>query len=163
MVEKRWRAVCERENEASAPDDSLKYTVFHLLPSDSELVSAFVERKRREGSARGLGTRVSQSVKGSDSWVDDPITRHIIGLYINKEEDGDNNLLWPVILHMKGQFSVLVLPLVEPRHLKAYACLCKRSDCGNAVGVDDSLSSLLLDLPSITGYGHLRWHMQLVT
>lgn len=47
MVEKRWRAVCERENEASAVDDSLKYTVFHLLPSDSELVSAFVERKRR--------------------------------------------------------------------------------------------------------------------
>lgn len=163
MVEKRWRAVCERENEASAADDSLKYTVFHLLPSDSELVSAFVERKRGEGSTRGLGTRVSQSVKGSDSWVDDPITRHIIGLYINKDEDGDNNLLWPVILHMKGQFSVLVLPLVEPRHLKAYACLCKRSDCGNAVGVDDSLSSLLLDLPSITGYGHLRWHMQLVT
>lgn len=150
-MEKRWRAVCERKNEASAPDDSLKYTVFHLLPSDSELVSAFVERKRREGSARGLGTRVSHSVKGSDSWVDDPITRHIIGLYINKEEDGDNNLLWPVILHMKGQFSILVLPLVEPRHLKAYACLCKRSDCGNAVGVDDSLSSLLLDLPSITG------------
>lgn len=50
MVEKRWRAVCERENEASAADDSLKYTVFHLLPSDSELVSAFVERKRRYNS-----------------------------------------------------------------------------------------------------------------
>ena len=94
-------------------------------------------------------------MKGSDSWVDDPITRHIIGLYINKEEDGENNLLWPLILHIKGQYSVLVLPLVEPRHLKAYACLCKRSDCGNAVGVDDSLSSLLLDLPSITGYGKL--------
>lgn len=109
----------------------------------------------REGSARGLGIRVSQSAKGSDSWVDDPITRHIIGLYINKEEDGDNNLLWPLVLHMKGQYSVLVLPLVEPKHLKAYACLCKRSNCGNAVGVDDSLSSLLLDLPSITGYGKL--------
>ena len=94
-------------------------------------------------------------MKGSDSWGDDPITRHIIGLYINKEEDGENNLLWPLILHIKGQYSVLVLPLVEPRHLKAYACLCKRSDCGNAVGVDDSLSSLLLDLPSITGYGKL--------
>ncbi|XP_024027531.1 AP-5 complex subunit mu [Morus notabilis] len=151
VVEKRWRSACESKNETSAAEESLKYTVFPLLPTDSELVSAFVERKRREGSARGLGIRVSQSAKGSDSWVDDPITRHIIGLYINKEEDGDNNLLWPLVLHMKGQYSVLVLPLVEPKHLKAYACLSKRSDCGNTVGVDDSLSSLLLDLPSITG------------
>ena len=95
--------------------------------------------------------RVSYSAKGSDSWVDDPITRHILGLYINQEEEGDNNLLWPLVLHTKGQYSVLVLPLVEPKHLKAYALLCKRSDCGNAVRVDDSLSSLLLDLPSITG------------
>lgn len=109
----------------------------------------------REGSIRGFGIRVSQSAKGSDSWVDDPITRHIIGLYINKEEEGDNNMIWPLILHVKGQYCVLVLPLVEPRHLKAYARLCKRSDCGNAVGLDESLSSLLLDLPSITGYGKL--------
>lgn len=109
----------------------------------------------REGSARGFGIRVSQSSEGSDSWVDDPITRHIIGVYINKEEEGDNNLLWPLILHIKGNYCILVLPLVEPRHLKAYARLCKRSDCGNAVGGDDSLSSLLLNLPSITGYGKL--------
>lgn len=45
------------------------------------------------------------------------------------------------------------MPLVEPRHLKAYAKMCRRSDCGDAVGVDGSLSSLLLDLPCITGYG----------
>lgn len=114
----------------------------------------------REGSIRGCGIRVSQSAKGSDSWVDDPITRHIIGIYINKEEEGDdntnnNNLLWPLVLHRKGHFSILVLPLVEPRHLKAYARLCNRSDCGNAVGVEDSISSILLDLPSITGYGKL--------
>ena len=109
----------------------------------------------REGSARGFGIRVSQSSVGSDSWVDDPITRHIIGLYINKEEEGDNNLLWPLILHIKGNYCILVLPLVEPRHVKAYARLCQRSDCGNAVGADQSLSSLLLNLPSITGYGKL--------
>ncbi|KAL5541720.1 hypothetical protein UlMin_009430 [Ulmus minor] len=151
VVEKRWRGACKSENETSSVEDSLSYTVFPLLPSDSELVAAFVERKRREGSTRGLGIRVSQSAKGSDSWVDDPITRHIIGLYVNKEEEDDNNLLWPLILHIKGQYCVLVLPLVEPKHLKQYARLCKRSDCGNAVGVDESLSSLLLDLPSITG------------
>lgn len=92
----------------------------------------------------------------SDSWVDDPITRHIISLYVNKEEEGDNHLLWPLILHIKGHFCILVLPLVEPRHLKAYARICKRSDCGNAVGLDENVSSLLLDLPSITGYGKLH-------
>ncbi|KAJ7980166.1 AP-5 complex subunit mu-like [Quillaja saponaria] len=150
VVEKRWRAACKSENESS-DGDNLSYTVFSLLPTDSELASGFVERKNREGSAQGFGIRVSRSSPGSDSWVDDPITRHIIGLYINKQEKGDNNLLWPLILHIKGHNHILVLPLVEPRHLKAYARLCKRSDCGNAVGVDDSFSSLLLDLPSITG------------
>ena len=114
----------------------------------------------REGSIHGCGIRVSQSAKGSDSWVDDPITRHIIGVYISKEEGGDgnndiNNLLWPLVLHTKGHFCILILPLVEPRHVKAYARLCNRSDCGNAVGVEDSISSILLDLPSITGYGKL--------
>ncbi|KAI8004489.1 AP-5 complex subunit mu [Camellia lanceoleosa] len=149
VVEKRWRAACKTENEKSA--DSLKYAVLPLLPTDSELAVAFVDRKKREGSARGFGIRVAQSAEGSDSWVDDPITRHIISLYINKEEEGENHLLWPLILHIKSQYCILVLPLVEPCHLKAYARICKRSDCGNAVGVDGSVSSLLLDLPSITG------------
>lgn len=98
---------------------------------------------------------MAQSAEGSDSWVDDPTTRHIIGLYINKEVEGESYLLWPLIMHIKGQFCILVLPLVEPRHLHAYEELCKRLDCGNAIGVDESLSSLLLDLPSITGYGKL--------
>lgn len=109
----------------------------------------------REGSARGFGIRVTQSAEGSDSWVDDPITRHIISLFINKDEEGENNMLWPLILHMKGHYCILVLPLVEPQHLKAYAGVCRRSDCGNAIGVPGSLSSLLFDLPSITGYGKL--------
>ncbi|KAF3457236.1 hypothetical protein FNV43_RR01893 [Rhamnella rubrinervis] len=150
VVEKRWRVACKSENENSV-EGGLNYTVFPSLPTDSELVAAFVERRKREGSIRGFGIRVTQSTEGSDSWVDDPITRHIIGLYLNKEEEGDNNLLWPLILLVKGQYCILALPLVEPRHLKAYARLCKRSDCGNAIGVDESLSSLLLDLPSITG------------
>lgn len=98
---------------------------------------------------------MSQSVKGSDSWVDDPITRHVISLYINKEEKGEDNLMWPLVLHVKGPYSILVLPLVEPRHLKSYSRLCHTSDCGSAVGADEALSSLLMDLPSITGYGKL--------
>ncbi|KAF7837202.1 AP-5 complex subunit mu [Senna tora] len=152
VVEKRWRSACKSENEKSSGDElNLSDSMFTILPSDSELAAAFVERKNREGSVRGFGIRLSQSSPGSDSWVDDPITRHIIGLYINKEQEEDKNLLWPLILHVKGHYNIFVLPLVEPRHLKAYAKLCKRSDCGSALGVDDSLSSLLLDLPSITG------------
>ncbi|GFY85189.1 clathrin adaptor complexes medium subunit family protein [Actinidia rufa] len=145
VVERRWRAACKRENESCADD------VVPVLPTDSELASDFADRRRREGSIRGFGIRVAQSVEGSDSWVDDPITRHIISLYVNKEEEGENRLLWPLILHIKSHYCILVLPLVEPRHLKAYARIHKRSDCGNAVGADESVSSLLLDLPSITG------------
>ncbi|KAL3648920.1 hypothetical protein CASFOL_005323 [Castilleja foliolosa] len=143
VVERRWRVDCEKES-----DDNLKY---HMVPYDSEFSAAFVERKKREGSARGFGLRVSQSVKGSDSWVDDPITRHIISLHINKEEKGEYSLLWPLILHIKGPYSILVLPLVESHHLKSYSRMCNSSECGSAVGADENLSSLLLDLPSITG------------
>ncbi|XP_042050512.1 AP-5 complex subunit mu-like [Salvia splendens] len=142
VVEKRWRVACEKEST-----DDFKY---HMLPNDSDFSGAFSDRKKREGSARGFGVRVSQSVKGSDSWVDDPITRHVISLNINKEE-GENYLLWPLVLHIKGPYSILILPLVEPRHLKSYSRMCNSSDCGNAIGADDSLSSLLLDLPPITG------------
>ncbi|KAK8984131.1 hypothetical protein V6N11_029457 [Hibiscus sabdariffa] len=118
-VEKRWRAACQSENESSE-NDSVKYTVFSSLPSDSELAAAFSDRKTREGSVRGFGIRVSQSKEGSDSWVDDPITRHIAGFYINREEEGEDNLLWPLALHIKGPYCILILPLVEPRHVKAY-------------------------------------------
>ncbi|KAF5738658.1 AP-5 complex subunit mu isoform X2 [Tripterygium wilfordii] len=150
VVEKRWRTACNSEKERSS-EDPVKYTFRPFLPTDSELAAAFVDRKRREGSVRGFGIRVSQSAEGSDSWVDDPITRHIIGLSIDTEEAGENHLLWPLILHVKGPYCILLLPLVELRHVKAYASLCRRSDCGNGVGADGSLSSLLLDLPSITG------------
>ncbi|KAL8515430.1 hypothetical protein ACS0TY_014213 [Phlomoides rotata] len=143
VVDKRWRAACEKEG-----DDDFKY---HSLPNDSELAAAFIDRKKREGSARGFGLRLRQSVKGSDSWVDDPITRHIISLSISKEEKGENNLLWPLVLHIKGPYSILMLPLVEPRHLKSYSRMCNRSDCGSAIGADENLSSVLVDLPSITG------------
>ena len=107
----------------------------------------------REGSVRGYGFRVVQSTEGSDSWVDDPTTRHIVSLYINKEEEEEKYLLWPLVLHMKSPYYILVLPLVEPEHLRSYERMCNRSDCGNPIGVEESLSSLLLDLPSITGYG----------
>ncbi|KAL8524823.1 hypothetical protein ACS0TY_014437 [Phlomoides rotata] len=44
-----------------------------------------------------------------------------------------------------------MLPLVEPRHLKSYSRMCNRPDCGSAIGADENLSSVLVDLPSITG------------
>lgn len=146
-MERRWRLACERENKSSTD-----YPIVSYIPTESEIASAFIDRKTREGSVRGFGIRQSLSVEGSDSWVDDPITRHIISLHIKKEEERGDVLLWPLILHVKGHLCFLVLPLVEPHHLKAYMKLCKRPDCGNAVGADESLSSLLIDLPSITGY-----------
>ncbi|XP_057725170.1 AP-5 complex subunit mu [Arachis stenosperma] len=140
VVEKRWRAALNFESDE----------LFTSIPNDSELADAFMDRKQREGSARGFGVRrTHQSSPGSDSWIDDPITRHIVSLYITKEEQ--KNLLWPLILHIRGLFTVLVLPFVEPKHLKAYASLCKRPDCGSALGLDHGLSSLLIQLPSITG------------
>ncbi|KAK4795521.1 hypothetical protein SAY86_027847 [Trapa natans] len=150
VVEKRWRAACRNIDDGDS-QDTVMYAASSHLPSDSRLAAAFAERKTREGSRCGFGIRVTQSSEGSDSWVDDPTTRHIVGLYINKEKEGECYLLWPLIMHIKAQFCILVLPLVEPRHLRAYEALCKGSDCGNAVGVDGSYSSLLLDLPSITG------------
>lgn len=105
----------------------------------------------REGSARGFGIRINQSVEGSDSWVDDPITRHIISLCIKKEEEEKNRIVWPLVLHIKGLYCILVLPLVGPDHLKVYTRMRKRSDCGDAVGADENLSPFLLNLPSITG------------
>ncbi|KAJ8573773.1 hypothetical protein K7X08_010284 [Anisodus acutangulus] len=150
VVEKRWRAARERDKSCLE-----EYNVLPCLPTDSEIAAAFIDRNKREGSSRGFGVRINQSVKGSDSWVDDPITRHIISLCTKKEE---NRILWPLVLHIKGHYYILVLPLVEPDHLKTYTRMCKRSDCGNAAGADESLSSLLLNLPSITGafmVGHM--------
>ncbi|KAG1365427.1 AP-5 complex subunit mu [Cocos nucifera] len=149
VVERRWRLACEKEKESSAVED-YRYSAQPLLPTDVELASAFAERKKRQGSARGFGIRFSQSVQGSDSWVDDPITRHIITLYVNGEE-GDEFMLWPLVLHTKGSYYILVLPFVGPQQFKAYVRLFTRSDCGNSVGEECSLSSLLLNLPCITG------------
>ena len=56
MVERRWRIACKIENENSRAD-SLSYTVYPLLPTDSELAAAFVERKKRlvwQSYIRGL-------------------------------------------------------------------------------------------------------------
>ncbi|KAI3522403.1 hypothetical protein L1887_00144 [Cichorium endivia] len=150
VVERRWSVACKKAYKRSE-DNQDANVLSSSLPTDSELADAFADRKKREGSVRGYGIRVKQSIEGSDSWVDDPIMRHIISLHVNKEENEKDYTLWPLILHTKGQYYILVLPLIEPSHLKAYNTICKRSDCGNGVGVDGNLSSLLLQLPSITG------------
>lgn len=158
VVEKRWRLACERENQKPGG-----YALRPLIPTDLELATAFSERKNREGSFRGFGIRVSQSSVGSDSWLDDPITRHVISLSARTESTDDEFLLWPLVLHIKNYFYILVLPMVEPYHLKSYERLCSQPDCGNLIGETESLSSLLLNLPCITGYDHLWWHILLET
>ncbi|MCL7044502.1 hypothetical protein MKW94_028042, partial [Papaver nudicaule] len=149
VVERRWRLACKRDNENSKDGEN---QISSLLPNDSEFTTAFIERKKREGSSRGFGFRVVQSIEGSDSWVDDPITRHIISLHINKDEEkGEKYFLWPLVMHIRNLYCILILPLVEPRHLKSYEKMCNRSDCGSCIGEEESLPSLLLDLPCITG------------
>ncbi|KAL4205403.1 hypothetical protein AMTRI_Chr01g114430 [Amborella trichopoda] len=156
VVEKRWRLACKSEDN-SLEEGKFQYSVLSLLPSDGEIAAAFIERKQREGSVRGYGLRVGLSLKGSDSWVDDPITRHIISLHINKEEEAENYLVWPVILHIKGLYRILILPFLEPRYVKMYERLSQRPDCGSSSGTvengvpSENLSSNLLDLPCITG------------
>ncbi|KAK9146773.1 hypothetical protein Sjap_006676 [Stephania japonica] len=146
VVERRWRLDC-----STAENGGSGVGLSQSLPTDLEVATAFAERKKREGSVRGFGLRVIESTKGSDSWVDDPITRHVISLFIDKEGNGDKFLVWPLVLHVKGLYCILVLPLVEPRHLLTYGRMMKRSDCGNSISVEESLSSSLLELPSITG------------
>lgn len=47
MVERQWRAACKSENESSNKEDPVKHTVLPILPNDSELAAAVVERKKR--------------------------------------------------------------------------------------------------------------------
>ncbi|KAL6623313.1 hypothetical protein ACP70R_033192 [Stipagrostis hirtigluma subsp. patula] len=145
VVEKRWRAAWEAEGGEGDGRGAVP-----PLPADQEVAAAFAERRRREGTARSSGIRTSVSSAGSDSWVDDPITRHIISLRIDKEE-GDGFMLWPVVLQKRGGYYVLVLPLVDPQSFKAYENLMKRSDCGSSAKENGNLSSILLNLPCITG------------
>ncbi|KAJ4778106.1 hypothetical protein LUZ62_062363 [Rhynchospora pubera] len=141
VVERRWRSACVRDGEVETQAP---------LPSDLEVAAAFTDRKQREGSARGFGICVASSTPGSDSWVDDPVTRHIITLHINREE-AEGYMLWPVIVHTSGNYYILVLPLVEPKKVREYRKLYQRNNCGGSVKEHDNLSSLLLSLPCITG------------
>ncbi|KAF3794546.1 AP-5 complex subunit mu [Nymphaea thermarum] len=150
VVERRWRLACQKEYGALYKEDK-RFGISFLLPGDAEIASAFCTRKQSEGSVRGYGIRVASSTLGSDSWVDDPITRHVISLHIEKEEEEMSTLLWPLILHTKGLYRILILPLVEPAQLEAYKKMLQRPDCGNSVGMEEGISSLLLDLPCITG------------
>ncbi|KAJ3681070.1 hypothetical protein LUZ60_015559 [Juncus effusus] len=140
VVEKKWRVACERDAEFAASPPT--------LPTDFELAAAFSDRKRREGSANGYGIRTASSIPGSDSWLDDPITRYIITLHITREEESKEFIIWPMILHTRGNFHILILPLVEPKHIRAFEKLYRRNNCG---GENEDLSSLLLELPCITG------------
>ncbi|KAG8048834.1 hypothetical protein GUJ93_ZPchr0009g760 [Zizania palustris] len=145
VVEKRWRDAWEMEGDGGAETGAEM-----PLPADHEVAAAFAERRRREGTVRGKGLRTRVSSVGSDSWVDDPITRHIISLHIDKEKGG-GFMLWPVVLQKRGGYYILVLPLVDPQSFKAYERLMKRDDCGSSAKENANLSSILLNLPCITG------------
>eukprot|EP00897_Mesotaenium_endlicherianum_P007389 jgi/Mesen1/6679/ME000343S05854 len=118
----------------------------------------------RQQSSPAAVLRGASSVPGDAAWLDDPIACHVIALSVphkggeNKDESAPPPILWPLLLHRKGPFWILVLPLVHPRHLAAYDVLRWQPDCGGSgrghgsePGGHRSLSSLLLDLPAVTG------------
>ncbi|RVW55566.1 hypothetical protein CK203_105757 [Vitis vinifera] len=47
VVEKQWRTACKAENENSS-NDNLNYTVYPLLPTDSELAAALWRERSGE-------------------------------------------------------------------------------------------------------------------
>lgn len=151
-VERHWKRACESAAEEAGDEKNLAAVGYQPLPFDPQLLQAFQDRKQREGSIQGNGIRATDSPVGSDAWVDDVITRHIISLQLPKG-DGDERpgILWPVILHIAGTYQVLVLPLVQPKDVQDYETLLWRKDCGHATSMEGrNLSSILLDLPCIT-------------
>ncbi|CAM6092466.1 unnamed protein product [Calypogeia fissa] len=156
-VERQWKQACldaveKVQQQAGEGLNNTGNVGYQPIPFDGQLIQAFQDRKQREGSIQGSGIRIGDSQEGSDSWLDDVITRHVISLQLPKGDgDGPPGLLWPVVLHIAGTYQILILPLVEPQDLLAYERLCWRKDCGNATNMEDkSLSGILLDLPCIT-------------
>ncbi|KAK8684602.1 hypothetical protein V6N13_040634 [Hibiscus sabdariffa] len=93
-VEKRWRAACQSENESSG-NDSVKYTVFSSLPSDSELAAAFSDRKTREGSVRGFDENLSSLLLDLPSITGAFMVAHAIGDIITGDvADPELNAIW---------------------------------------------------------------------
>lgn len=154
-VDRRWQAAWRRQQKAEEglEDGVTTGSVQISLPSDAQIEKALTYRRSRESSSQVRGLRDRNSLEGSDSWVDDPITRHIISLQISglEEDASSSSLLWPLVLHFRGNFQIVVLPLVEPRHLGGYAIICRRRSCGSPYESDQGLSSMLLELPCITG------------
>ncbi|CAM0949909.1 unnamed protein product [Alopecurus aequalis] len=60
-------------------------------------------------------------------------------------------MLWPVVLQKRGGYYVLVLPLVDPQSFRTFESLLIRPDCGSSAKENGNLSSILLNLPCITG------------
>ncbi|MCO5584390.1 hypothetical protein L7F22_038316 [Adiantum nelumboides] len=154
-VDRRWQAAWRRQQKAEeGHNDGLTSSSLQIsLPSDAQIEKALTYRRSREGPSQLRGLRYKNSVVGTDSWVDDPITRHVISLQISglEEDASSSSLLWPLVLHLRGNFQIVVLPLVEPRHLGGYANICRKKSCGSLYESDQGLSSILLELPCITG------------
>ncbi|KAH7279226.1 hypothetical protein KP509_37G011400 [Ceratopteris richardii] len=154
-VDRRWQAACRRQDKADdGCEKGLTASFLQIsLPTDMQIEKALTYRRSRESPSQVMGLRNKGSLEGSDSWVDDPITRHIISLQIFEleEDSSSSSLLWPLVLHLRGNFQIVVLPLVEPKHLRQYANICRRKTCGSPYESDHWLSSMLLELPCITG------------
>jgi hypothetical protein len=76
------------------------------LPFDAEIAHCF--RGHQEAMHATQGLRKLETKPGTDAWLDDPVTQHVVGLSTS------NGLLWPIVKHHHGAFVILLLPLVDP-------------------------------------------------
>lgn len=83
------------------------------MPFDADIARCFQKHQEAMRASQGLRKLVTQP--GTDAWLDDPLTQHVIGLCT------DGGLLWPVVKHhAQGAFIILVLPLVDSFVLESY-------------------------------------------
>lgn len=129
-VERLWRQACENHHHKG--DSS---SLHCAVPFDGSVSEAYVTSKLNNKGGNGTTAY---------TMVDDPITRYVMSLKV------DGGCLWPVVEHKRAGWSILVLPMVEPHQMAAYEDACNRPGCGGSAS-DLSLSSILLDMPCITG------------
>ncbi|GBG61197.1 hypothetical protein CBR_g19730 [Chara braunii] len=192
-VERKCRQLSELAVRAADVDESQRRIVeYRPLPYDNDLAGEFTRAYvQRDKSDLEGAIRLTQTVPGTDAWVDDPFMSYLISLQFESpceeegghdegDEDGEQDdddgggegamskppittfRLWPLLVHQKGAFYVVGAPLVEPRHVVRYDELCTRNDCGGGSvphltrggrgggKFTASISSLLVDLPSVT-------------
>ncbi|GAQ88831.1 clathrin adaptor complexes medium subunit family protein [Klebsormidium nitens] len=135
-------SVAQQSGHGKQSDGSLE--IGGRIPFDAEVARCF--QKHQEAMRASQGLRKLGNPAGTDAWLDDPLTQHVIGLRT------DGGLLWPVVKHhAQGAFTILVLPLVDPFVVESFQALqCYESVNSSSAPKIADLSTLVLLTPAIT-------------